>query len=244
MSTPPPTADAPAGRVGAVCVVHRLLPTARDDVASSAIDKRPVTGPVPLKRLGLEGDVQCDSRHHGGPDQAVYAYSQRAAEIWAAELGRDVPPGAFGENLRITGLDVDAAPVGQRWRIGEVAVVEVTRPRVPCATFAGFVDEPRWVRRFTERGLFGAYLRVLTPGPVAAGDPVTVLATPAHGVPVSRLHPAPTPAELAALVAEAAAGSFTLAGSVAEQARRVLGGTVGPGPVTGPAGGRPAQGTA
>jgi MOSC domain-containing protein YiiM len=58
--------------------------------------------------------------------------------------------------------------------------VEVTDVRIPCVVFAGFVDEPHWVRRFTARGVPGAYLRVIEPGDVAAGDPITIAETRPH----------------------------------------------------------------
>lgn len=168
----------------AVCRVHALHPDP-GTVGVTAIDKRPVDGPVRVRALGLYGDVQADRADHGGPDKAVYAYAQEAADRWAAELGRDVVPGLFGENLRTRGLDVDGAEIGERWVIGERLVVEVTMPRTPCATFGRHLGEQRWVRRFTERAETGAYLRVLAPGPVAAGDDVQVVHRPGHGVTVA-----------------------------------------------------------
>ncbi len=160
----------------AVCVVHAL----RADpgrVGVTAIDKRPVEGPVQVGTLGLRADVQADRAHHGGEQQAVYVYGQEDAEHWGRELGRELPPGWFGENLRIAGLDPNAARVGDRWHVGERLVLEVTGPRVPCATFARWVggeDERGWVRRFAAEGRVGAYLRVAHRGPVQAGDEVVV----------------------------------------------------------------------
>jgi len=75
------------------------------------------------------------------------------------------------------------AVIGERWRIGDV-VLEVSEPRIPCRTFAGFWDVPRLVRRFTERGRPGSYLRVVTSGDLAAGDPIEVVHRPEHGVTV------------------------------------------------------------
>lgn len=167
-------------RLLAACVVHQLRPDA-GAVGTTAIDKRPVEGPVTVRRLGLYADVQVNRQHHGGHDKALYAYAQHDADFWAAELGRELQPGWFGENLRLDGVDVSGAAIGERWRIGETVEVEVTMPRTPCATFARWVggaDARGWVRRFAAAGRPGAYLRVVRTGSIAAGDPVTVLERP------------------------------------------------------------------
>jgi MOSC domain-containing protein YiiM len=164
----------------AACVVHELR---RDDgyFGVTGIDKRPVAGRVKVTKYGLRGDVQADRKHHGGLQQALYAYSNDDAAFWQAELGRELPAGWFGENLRIDGLDVSGATPGQRWRIGTGAKpveVEVTVPRTPCMTFARWVggaDADGWVKRFAEADRLGMCLRVLRTGSIAAGDPIVVL---------------------------------------------------------------------
>lgn len=170
-------------RVEAVCVVfaERDAPSRRSP--RTAIDKRPVPGPVRVELGGVTGDYVCDTKFHGGRDKAVYAYSAEEADRWSAELGRDLPAGWFGENLRVTGLATTDAVIGTRWRIGTTEL-EVTEPRVPCGTFAHWSGEPQWVKRFTARADVGAYLRVLTPGLLQAGDPVEILSVPDHGVTV------------------------------------------------------------
>jgi MOSC domain-containing protein YiiM len=142
---------------------------------------------VAVTPLGLDGDTQADRLHHGGVDQALYAYAEHDAAFWAAELGRDLPPGCFGENLRLAGLDVSEALVGERWAIGTQVVTEVTAPRIPCRTFAGFWDVPDLVERFLAAGRLGAYLRVVRGGSVAAGDPVVVRSRPDHAVTVAEV---------------------------------------------------------
>lgn len=174
--------------VTAVCVVHQVIPD-HSPGRTTAIDKRPVDGAVEVT-LTRFGDDRCiDVKHHGGRDQVVYAYADEDAAFWAAELGREITPGLFGENLRTFGLDVNGAEIGERWAFGDPAaagalVLEVTAPRIPCATFQYRLQEPHWVKRFTDHGAPGAYLRVVTPGPVRAGDPVTVVHRPGHGVSV------------------------------------------------------------
>jgi MOSC domain-containing protein YiiM len=171
-----------------VNVVHALVPDTRGDLDLTAIDKRGQTGRVQVGPLGLLGDDQVDKRHHGGEEQAVYAYAREDQEWWAAELGYEITPGRFGENLTTTGLDVTGAVLGERWRVGdEGLVLEVTSPRVPCTTFQGWMDEPRWVKRFTDHGAPGAYLRVVSEGTVGAGDEVEVTHRPGHGVTIGEV---------------------------------------------------------
>jgi MOSC domain-containing protein YiiM len=172
------------GRLEAVCVSGSdLLPLPDRRPNRSGIDKRPVTGRVAVHPLGLDGDVQINRRHHGGEGQAVYAYAQEDADWWAAELGRDLPAGSFGENLRTTGLDLVNAVLGDRWRVG-TTLLEVTAWRIPCATFARFWDVPDLVKRFAAHGATGAYLRVLETGEIGAGDAVDVVHRPDHGITV------------------------------------------------------------
>lgn len=153
----------------------------------TGIDKRPVSGPVAVRAPGLQGvgglagDRISNRRYHGGDQQAVYAYAKEDLDAWSEELGRPLPPGSFGDNLSTADLDVTGARLGEQWRIGGV-LLQVTSPRIPCRVFATWLGERRWQRRFTERGAPGAYLRVLEPGSLQAGDPVTVEHRPAHDV--------------------------------------------------------------
>jgi MOSC domain-containing protein YiiM len=158
-------------------------PTGHGTLKRTAIDKRPAKGLVRIEPLGVVGDDIADLKHHGGIDQAVYAFAREDYAHWEAELGRPLAAGSFGENLTTVGLDVQGARIGERWRVGD-CLLEVTDVRIPCAVFAGFVDEPQWVRRFTEHGVPGAYLRVIEPGEVAAGDEITVAEPRPHDLTV------------------------------------------------------------
>jgi MOSC domain-containing protein YiiM len=171
-------------RLDAVCVSGTDLPAVpgRKPVRTG-IDKKPVTGRVAVHPLGLEGDVQVNRKYHGGEGQAVYAYAQEDADFWIAELGRELPAGRFGENLRTTGLDLRNAVLGERWQVG-TALFEVTAWRTPCANFARFWDVPDLVKRFAAHGATGAYLRVLETGEIGAGDDVRIVSRPDHGITV------------------------------------------------------------
>jgi len=171
------------------------LGTARHNPAErgglTGIDKRPTTGPVPVSAPpargvgGLTGDTVASEAHHGGPDQAVYAYAREDLDDWAADLGRPLHNGIFGENLTTSGMDVTGALIGERWRVGDTVVLEVSAPRIPCDTFARWMAEEGWVTRFTRKARPGAYLRVVTRGAVRAGDPVVRLSRPDHDVTVA-----------------------------------------------------------
>ncbi|MFG2025076.1 MOSC domain-containing protein [Streptomyces sp. NPDC048825] len=159
----------------------------------TGIDKRPVDGPVRVAApgpkgvgaSGVAGDAVCDTRHHGGDHQAVYAFAREDLDDWERELGRPLASGTFGENLTTEGLDVSGAKIGERWRIGSEVVLEVTSGRIPCSTFQGHLGEKGWVRRFTRKGAPGAYLRVIEPGEIRSGDPIEIVHRPDHEVTVA-----------------------------------------------------------
>jgi MOSC domain-containing protein YiiM len=150
----------------------------------SAIDKRPVTGPVAVGPLGLDGDECADKQHHGGFEQAIYVYAREDLDWWTEQLARELPNGIFGENLTTSGISVTTALIGETWQVG-TTVVQVTSPRIPCETFKSWLDEPHWVKRFADAGRTGAYLRVLSEGSVQAGDELTVLSRPDQAVTVA-----------------------------------------------------------
>lgn len=115
---------------------------------ADGIDKRPVSvpvlvtapGPMGDGSVGLAGDRVYDVDHHGGTDQAVYAYAREDLDSWESILGRPLVNGSFGENLTTAGIDVNEALIGERWKVGDEVVLEVTRPRIPCSTFQGWLD--------------------------------------------------------------------------------------------------------
>jgi MOSC domain-containing protein YiiM len=158
----------------------------------TGIDKRPVDGPVMVTpprakgmgMVGLAGDRVYDVLQHGGPDQAVYAYAREDLDFWAAEIGRPLPNGVFGENLTTSGLDVNGALIGERWRIGPDVILEASAPRIPCGTFQGWLAQAGWIKRFTLAAMPGAYFRVIEPGEIRAGDPIEIVRRPEHDVTV------------------------------------------------------------
>ena len=159
----------------------RQVAVRRGRLLMSAIAKAPVSGRVRVAGVNVEGDDQADRRVHGGPDKAVYAYAAEDIAWWAGQLGRDLPPGMFGENLTVAGVDVTCAVVGERWAIGSVEL-EVCQPRFPCAKLGTRFGDLKMVKRFGEASRPGAYLRIVREGELGAGDPVEVVSRPDHGV--------------------------------------------------------------
>ena len=180
--------------------VGHLQPNAnRRSHRLTGIDKRPTADAVEVRApgakrdgppqaggaatgSGLVGDEIGDHRHHGGDEQAVYAYAREELDDWSQRLGRELRDGMFGENLTTSGLQVSEAVIGERWRVGESVVLQVTGPRIPCGTFRDHMAERGWLKTFASAARPGAYLCVVTPGRVRAGDRVTVVHRPDHGV--------------------------------------------------------------
>jgi len=190
-----------SGRVLSVNLARvRPNPDTRDAAmigieAMTGIEKIPTSEPVLVRApgtrgeglgSGLVGDVVCDRRNHGGDTQAVYAYAREDLDHWESVLGRTLPSGVFGENLTTMGVDVNGSVIGERWRIGEVEL-QVTFPRTPCGTFRAWIAERGWLRTFTVAAIPGTYLSVVSPGQLSAGDPVTVVHRPTHGVTVAQV---------------------------------------------------------
>ena len=201
-----PTAREVNPRVHSIQVGRPRLIDREGQPVLSGIFKEAVEGPRRLESLGFEGDGQADLKHHGGPDQAAYAYPREHYAHWAARLpDRIHEPGLFGENVTTEGLLETDVHFGDVLRLGG-ARVQVTTPRVPCFKLGLRTGDPSIVEAFLASGRLGFYLRVLAPGPVAAGDPIERLETDPHRLTMAALitalfGPAPGAEELARILA-------------------------------------------
>jgi len=164
---------------------------------TTGIYKRPVAAPVAVTPLGLAGDAVVDTEHHGGADQAIYIYGTADYAWWSAQLGTELEPGTFGENLTIDGLESVQLHVGDMLHIG-VVTLQVTAPRMPCATLAARMGDPGFVKRFRRAERPGAYCRVLRAGMLQAGAPVTLERYPGDTISIAemfRAHYEPQPGD-------------------------------------------------
>ena len=152
----------------------------------TGIDKRSVSGAIEFKDNGVVGDRVIDTNVHGGYEQAVYAYAREDAQWWEKEINEEIPAGRFGENLTTEGIDVNAALIGEQWKIGSV-ILEVSQPRIPCRVFAGFWKRATLIKDFTQAGRPGTYLRIIQEGRAQAGDSIEVIFKPDHTITISDL---------------------------------------------------------
>lgn len=140
---------------------------------TTGIYKLPTPEPVHISSLGIKEDFIASKKHHGGPDQAIYVYGTTDYDWWSTELGRDLYPGTFGENLDITELESSQFNIGDRLLIGSV-ILEVSAPRIPCGTLAARMEDPQFVKRFRHAERPGFYCRVLQEGTVEMGNDVKI----------------------------------------------------------------------
>jgi len=140
---------------------------------TTGIYKMPVQGQVLIASPGIVEDFIGSPKHHGGPDQAVYVYTMDDYDWWSKELGRDLAPGTFGDNLTIRGLESVHVNIGDRLIFGAV-ILEVTAPRIPCSTLATRMGDPQFVKKYRDAQRPGFYCRVIAEGEVAAGVEMTI----------------------------------------------------------------------
>lgn len=155
-------------RVLSVNIARPATLRMRGEDIRTGIFKEPVPGPLLAARLGLAGDFQVDRRFHGGPDKAIYVYPSEHYAAWCEELGlEDLPPGAFGENLTTSGLLEADLHTGDRLRVGG-ALLEVTKPRMPCYKLALKFGRPDMVKRMHANERSGFYASVVEEGIIEA----------------------------------------------------------------------------
>jgi MOSC domain-containing protein YiiM len=176
----------PPARVLSVNVARAApLALAGGGSVPSAIHKRPVAGPVPVRLMGLQGDEQADLSVHGGVSKAVYAYPQAHYAFWqtvraqagVAGWGEVLAPGALGENLTLEGLQETDLWVGDQLRLPH-CLLAVSEPRMPCAKLNAALGFRHAEKLMAQSGYCGSYLVVLEAGTVSAGDAIQVLPGP------------------------------------------------------------------
>ena len=174
----------PDGELISLNVAEMRLVRLGGQTVKTGIYKRPVEGRRRVEGINVEGDRQADRSVHGGHDKAVYSYASEDYLWWTERLGRSPEPGLFGENLTTTGLGLSDAVIGERWRIGE-ATLEVSEPRLPCSKLGLKLGDQRLVGEFARALRPGAYLRIIGPGEIGAGDTIEVISRPDHGLTIA-----------------------------------------------------------
>ncbi|WDZ81863.1 MOSC domain-containing protein (plasmid) [Ensifer adhaerens] len=154
-------------RVLAVCVG---IPEDRPGkTVRTGIHKQPINFAMSVTAEGLEDDAVCNRKHHGGPEQALCVEGNITRLWWEGLLNKAIPPGFFGENLCIEGLDNRIVALGDHFSIGNV-VLEATAPRMPCRTLCEWLGDPAFAKRYLTAARPGFYCRVIESGRIAAGS--------------------------------------------------------------------------
>jgi MOSC domain-containing protein YiiM len=152
----------------------------------TGIFKSPVGAPVQVGELGLAGDGQADLDVHGGRDKAVYVYPACHYAAWQRDLGTDLGPSQFGENLTVDGLSEETVIIGSRYKLGS-AEMRVTQPRLPCFKLGIRMNDDSFPAQFLRSGRLGFYMRVEKAGVLSLNDRLTLLHSASHGITVLRL---------------------------------------------------------
>ncbi|TCI94295.1 MOSC domain-containing protein [Tenacibaculum sp. M341] len=142
---------------------------------TTGIFKYPTDEGIFLNVEEVKGDTICDREHHGGVDQAVYAYSVKHYDYFK-ELHPDLDweLGMFGENLTLTDIEETEIHVGDTFELGEV-VIEATKARFPCMKLGVRFNNMKIVKQFWNTTKCGVYFKVLKTGVVKKGDEFKLL---------------------------------------------------------------------
>jgi MOSC domain-containing protein YiiM len=169
-------------------VARPQLAVYRDTTISTGIFKKPVSGPISLRTLNLDGDRQADLAVHGGPYKAVYGYPSEHYDFWRQELlGASLPWGMFGENFTTEGLSEVDLHIGDRLQIG-TAVIMARQPRIPCYKLAVKFQRTDILARFLRSGRSGFYFSVEQEGTVAAGDSFEFLSREPQAISIAEMN--------------------------------------------------------
>lgn len=129
-----------------------------------------------VTELGLRGDRQRDTLHHGGPERAVCLFSLEEIVRLQGE-GHPIYPGSTGDNVTVAGLDWAALMPGICLALGDEVVLQITSYTVPCQHISESFQNGEF-KRISQKlypGESRVYARVLRPGTLRIGQPVQVV---------------------------------------------------------------------
>lgn len=199
-------------QIASINIGSRQSMTIGEKVFETGIYKTPVAGPVEVTVEGLRGDVIHSTTVHGGPDQAIYVYGGKDYTWWTKQLGRELAPGTFGENLTVTDLESGPLRIGDRLHIGNV-VLEVTAPRYPCPKLAKRMNDRTFVKQFRAAVRPGFYCRVIEANVITVDEAVIVAPCPGDSATIAEMFNAmrdvpPNQALIARILAAPIASNF------------------------------------
>ena len=146
------------------------------NVSPGGVPKLPVAE-ARVGPLGLVGDGHDHDWVHGGPHRAVALFAIEAIERVQADGHPGVVPGAVGENVTTSGIDLARLAVGTRLAIGREVVLEISSPANPCdvikGAFAGGKSGRISILLHPDDSRM--YARVLHEGRIRPGDDIAVL---------------------------------------------------------------------
>lgn len=114
---------------------------------------------------GLEGDAHADAGWHR---QVSLLAVESIAKM--RQMGLDVGPGDFAENITTEGIELFSLPVGSLLTVGGAVVLEISQIGKECHTGCAIMKQTGKCIMPKE----GIFARVIRGGPVRSGDTVTV----------------------------------------------------------------------
>ena len=130
------------------------------------VRKKPVDEVLVKTDYGIEGDAHASSEWHRQVSLLALESVKKMRD-----MGLDVNPGDFAENITTEGLDLVSLPLGTKINIGGVVVGEVSQIGKECHTRcaiyyqAGDCVMPK----------VGIFIKVITGGSIRVGDSVEVV---------------------------------------------------------------------
>lgn len=139
-------------KILAVCT-SRQVGTRKDDIKESYIQQN----------YGLTDDAHANSSSHR---QVSLVAIESIGKM--RDLGLDVGPGDFAENLTTEGIDLVSLPIGSQLSVGKEVLLEVTQIGKECHTRCAIYHQVGQCIMPEE----GVFTRVIRGGTVKTGDEI------------------------------------------------------------------------
>ncbi len=127
--------------------------------------KTPVQEAVIKENFGIVGDAHASSEWHRQVSLLAIESVRRMQQ-----MGVDVKPGDFAENITTEGLDLLALPIGTRLKIGKGVIGEVSQIGKICHTRCAIYEQAGDCVMPKE----GIFIRILKGDTIRVGDEIDV----------------------------------------------------------------------